>query len=174
MTKHVDHLLAAYVEQQLDVTRARAVYQHIQECAACRSRLARHEMLVRDIRASIQSRATSSPAQIGRWWSSIKMASTSAVRRQTFPVLIPVAMILLVVLFPVTVGLTSLLPWQPANPALVLTSTAVEGAPLVHTALAIALIPQPESRLVDRPLVGTPAPQTSIPLAPAPLAPSEP
>jgi len=174
MTKHVDRLLAAYVEQQLDSRRAREVYLHTQECPECFDRLLKHEQVSRELRRMAQSGPTLPAGQVDRWYLAIRSASTSATSYSRRPVWLPVMISLIIALVPVTLELAGVSDWHPVAATLTLTTTLVEPEQTGNMPLFAVGVPRPISDRAATNLVATPPPRVALPLAPAQLAPSQP
>jgi hypothetical protein len=71
MSKHVYHLLTAYVHQQLSGAQRVYVARHVQRCAPCREALAREERLARDLQSTMPLIGQPAQGRLGRLWPTI-------------------------------------------------------------------------------------------------------
>jgi anti-sigma factor RsiW len=104
MTKHVTHLLAPYVEDQLGRRRARRVRQHVAACPACYEELARHERLAADLRLTLgQSTHAVQPQRPAAWLTG--SARPTPARNYLLPTaLIPIVLSLALLIIPLLSG----------------------------------------------------------------------
>lgn len=71
MSKHVHHLLTAYVHRQLSSDQRNQVASHVQRCTECRAALDREQMLVRDIAVYMPQIGRNRRGQLARLWPAI-------------------------------------------------------------------------------------------------------
>ncbi len=105
MTKHVDHLLVAYVAGQVTPRQAAKVNLHTAVCPACREELAQHQQIAADLRLTLGQNPFPREADIQRWWLSIDLTPAAAVNRPSLPNVLPVLLSLALVLVFVVTGL---------------------------------------------------------------------
>jgi anti-sigma factor RsiW len=179
MTRHVTHLLAAYVEGQLRPRRAAAVHRHVAACPACREKLARHERVAYNLRLALGQNPAPRQSQLRQWWSVISLTPALPARGRAIPALLPIALCLILLVVPLAagIGLTS-----PPGAAPLPQSTAL--SPELETTLeppAIAFVAEvsmasTSAASVQHPAaVATPGlpgtPLLATPVPPAPTAP---
>ncbi|MBN1311263.1 MAG: hypothetical protein JXB30_07575 [Anaerolineae bacterium] len=176
MSRHVDHLLAAYVEQQLRPKQAAYVYRHVIECPACRAKLAQHERLAGELRMSLGQWPMLRPGQVQQLWLAASTVTIPPANRQSMAALLPLLLSLLLLLMPFTTGFSGMIP----NTALAVTAShspgeiAAQALPDMPSARNIS---PPESRQAKLTLEATPPPsetETPLPAKPVPLAPANP
>jgi anti-sigma factor RsiW len=174
MSKHVAHLLAAYVERQLRPEQAAYVYQHVTECPSCRARLAYHENLVDDLRLRLGQWPVLRPERVTQLWLAAGSPATIPTSRMNTFAVLPLLLGLLLVLVPLTTGFTTIVP----SPALAVTAFHSPGEVVAQALLdgpRAGANPLPDSQQDQVRQAATPAiPETPIPAAPAPLAPTDP
>lgn len=173
MSRHVDHLLAAYVERQLRPEQAARVYQHVLECSGCWDKLIRHERLTDELRI-IGQWPTLRPAQIRHMWLAASAVPIAPMHKQSAGILLPLLLSLLLLLMPFTAGVNNMMP----STALAATASHSPGETTAQTSpglLSVRGIPLPNSQNNHLMLAATP-PVSGMPLAiePVPLAPSRP
>jgi anti-sigma factor RsiW len=171
MIRHVNRLLAAYVDGQLSSDDASVVYHHLRSCRRCRARLAGYEQMSIDLRVTLNAQLPAHPADVRRWWQAISRARMQPARPSRLLMLAPALMVTVVLGLPLITSLSSL-SIQPA--------TASRSADATHMSTQLAanepvagLIPQPQQQDQSTAIVATAAPQENVvTAAPAPLAPS--
>ncbi len=67
MTRHIDHLLPGFINQQLPPDRTAYVKQHLAECARCRTSYETYENLQQDIRFSLEFAPVLSRGSVDLW-----------------------------------------------------------------------------------------------------------
>ncbi|GAB4481213.1 MAG: hypothetical protein Kow00124_28730 [Anaerolineae bacterium] len=169
MNRHVDHLLAAYVDGRLTPRRAARVRQHLIACPRCLDRAARLERLQADLRLTVRSGPPLTARQVTAWWEAV-CGGLQRPRPLGRVILLPVTLSLLVLLLPLAIG--------PAVPA----AAAASLSPAVDLALApagSAAVEQASATpapLVETPPISTsaapPAADVLLIALPAPLAPA--
>jgi len=174
MSKHVDHLLAAYVEQQLQSKQAAYVYRHVIECPGCRSKLARHERLTGELRTSLGQWPALRPGRVQQLWLAASTPTITPTNRQNTTALLPLLLSLLLLLVPFTTGFSGMIP----STALVATASHSPGrvaAQALPDMPRAEILPPPESRQASLTLEATPPmSETPLPAKPVPLAPANP
>jgi anti-sigma factor RsiW len=173
MTKHVDHLLIAYVEGQLRPRRAVIVRQHVAACPACREKLARYERLSADLRLALGQTPAPREAQIGQWWQIITARLASPVRGHVTPILRPVVLSLLLLAAPLAAGVAYLPASRTPQPVGTYLApgadTTLDPPSIVSeagdTSQAVAFAPS-ATPVATSALSGTPLPAAPVPLAP--------
>lgn len=174
MSKHVDRLLAAYVERQLRQEQAAQVYRHVMECPDCWAKLARHERLTDELRMGLGQWPALRPSQVRQLWLATSAASIMPAHRQGIGVLFPLLLSLLLLLAPLTTGIGSMM----SSTALAATAsrspgeTTLQALPDLPGAGAIPLPDKGHAHLApaSTPTIGG----VPLPIEPAPLAPSTP
>jgi anti-sigma factor RsiW len=141
--KHVAHLLAAYLENQLSQRRMQQVRRHVAGCPACRARLSQHEQLVGDLRLTLAAGLNPRPAATALWWQAVqkkRFAPRSFLSRSASFVL-PALIAALIILAPFTASLNNssalVLP-DPQAPTPVASLFLDEAATQADTALPAA------------------------------------
>src|SRR5512143_3991966 len=71
MRKHVQHLLTAYVHQQLSPALAAQVASHVRQCSECRAALDQESRLAHELARYVQQIGRPRPGQLSRLWPSI-------------------------------------------------------------------------------------------------------
>src|SRR5437016_9953530 len=71
MSKHIEHLLTAYVHRQLPRKERERVMLHVQLCANCRAALDREELLARDVARLMPLIGQPRRGQLARLWPAI-------------------------------------------------------------------------------------------------------
>jgi anti-sigma factor RsiW len=174
MSKHVEHLLAAYVEQQLQPKQAAYVYRHVIECPGCRSALARHERLASELRMSLGQWPALRPGRVQQLWLAASTPTITPANRQNTTALLPLLLSLVLLLVPFTTGFSGMIP----STALVATASHSPGkaaAQALPNMPKVETIPPPESQQASLTLEATPPiVETPLPARPVPLAPSNP
>lgn len=174
MSKHVDHLLAAYVEQQLKPERAARVYQHAVRCPRCWARLARHERLADELRLSLGQWPGLQPGRARQLWLATSAAALAPTNRQNTSILFPLVLGLLLLLVPFTTGFSSML----SSTALAATASHSPGeysAQVWPDLASTSVLPLPDVQQASLTVAATPTViETSLPIEPVPLAPSTP
>ncbi len=167
MSRHVDHLLAAYVDGRLTPRRAALVRQHLIACPRCLARAADLERIQADLRLTVRGGPPLTTRQTAAWWEAV---NTSLQRPRSLgrAVLLPTALSVVLLFVPL------LIPGTPA-------AAAASPSPVVDLALAPAgwtlmagasATPGP---LVETPPISTsvaPPTNTTLLALPAPLAPA--
>jgi anti-sigma factor RsiW len=104
MTKHVSHLLAPYVEDQLGRRRARRVRQHVAACSSCYEELARHERLAADLRLTLGQSSHAFQQQRPAAWLAGSARLTLARNHLLPTALIPIVLSLALLVIPLLSG----------------------------------------------------------------------
>lgn len=171
MTRHVDRLLAAYVEGQLAPLDASRVYQHLMTCQACRVRLTAYEQMEIELRRALNTQISAGPAEVSRWWKNIATPRSRPAHSPLFMVIAPALLAIVIVGLPLMTTLPGR-ALQHANANQSVESTQAN-PPLAARQPVAGLIPQPEMQNQTTAVVATAAPQdNAATAAPAPLAPS--
>jgi hypothetical protein len=89
-TQHIDHLIGAYVEDQLSRRETILFRGHIARCDRCRAMLARHEQLSDDLRLSMKHFPPIGAEQIDSMWAAIRQQRQPIRLSAITPKLIPV------------------------------------------------------------------------------------
>lgn len=71
MSKHVDHLLIAYVHRQLPRAQRNLVASHLKRCPECRAMYAREQELARDMTSFLPQIGQARRGQLARLWPAI-------------------------------------------------------------------------------------------------------
>lgn len=109
--KHVDHLLAPFVDGTLSEAEKAAVRGHAAVCARCRDRLARRESVAADLRLVLGQNPVPRERQIDDWWREIMVRQMQAAvasaprpsaRASTFAAMLPALLTALVLILPVS------------------------------------------------------------------------
>lgn len=171
MSRHVDHLLAAYVDGQLTNRDTARVYNHLRGCQPCRDRLTTYERLSDDLKLVLNDRPQASRGDVDRWWAGIAAARVQPSRPSRVLVFAPALLVVVVLGLPLVTALTSLSPRSARTSAFVENMTA--SVPPGTDLPVAGLIPQPGRFDRTTTVVATAAPQeNAATAAPAPLAPS--
>lgn len=180
MSRHVDRLLTAYVEAQLDGPQMMRVHQHIAECDGCRAALADRERIVGDLRLALSYGSVPRQAQIDRWWDAI--IAGSPIDRQTeqrswMPsALVPVLLTMLLLILPFTMGLKQGHS-QAAGLGMTAVSPHVDATNIAPTQITQTQEPAhwaahfTDSTMMPGGQASPSAPATPAAVVPAPLAP---
>ncbi len=104
MTGHVDDLIAAYVEGQLSSKQVALVRQHVAACQSCREKLALHERLSADLRLILGQALVPPSNRVMLWWRVVNKPISPPVLRPLSSLLWPVALTLLALVMPLTIG----------------------------------------------------------------------
>jgi anti-sigma factor RsiW len=171
MTRHVERLLAAYVDGQLAPQDASRVYQHLMTCRTCRVRLSAHEHMAAELKLALNTQITAQPADVSRWWKDITKPRVQPTHSTLFLIIAPALLAILIVGLPLMTTLPGrAMPPASANQFVDSTQT---NPPLVARQPVAGLIPQPELQNQTTAVVATAAPQDiAATAAPVPLAPS--
>ncbi len=174
MNKHVDHLLAAYVERQLRPEQAARVYRHVMECPGCWAKLARHERLAGELRLSLAQWPALRSYQVRQLWLAASDVSITPIHKQNTGILLPLLLSLLLLLVPFTTGFSSML----SSTALAITASHSSGettAQALPDLPGVRVAPLPGAQHTHLMVAATPAVNgTPLPIEPVPLAPSTP
>lgn len=174
MSKHVDHLLAAYVEQQLRPEQAARVYQHVLECPRCWAKLARHERLADELRLSLGQWPVLRPNRVRQLWLATSAGPITLTHRQNTGMLLPLVLSLLLLLVPFTTGFSSMMPSTALAATASHSPSEIIGQALPDPPGA-GVIPLPGAQRTSTTLAATPAvSEAPLPIEPVPLAPSTP
>ncbi len=177
MSKHVRHLLAAYLEGQLTPHCAERVRQHIYSCPACYKKLARLEHVAADLQLVLGRNPVPRASQMEQWWMAIKsMPFLPAPRRVTSNILLPVVLSLLLLFLPLAAGVNGMA--VGAAPTLRGTSAMpgvdVLAQPLPRTQAGVATDHSAITKTHPATVSATPIPVSSMPAVPIPPAPAVP
>lgn len=174
MSKHVDRLLAAYVERQLRPEQAAQVYRHVMECPSCWARLVRHERLADELRLSLSQWPVLRPNQVRQLWLVTSAGPIISTHRQSTSVLFPLLLSLLLLLAPFATGFSGMM----SSPALAATAShlpAETSGQVLPDLPGTWVIPLPGTQHTNMTLAATPAiGDAPLPIEPVPLAPSTP
>lgn len=105
MSKHVDNLMAAYIEGGLPPARASQVYTHLSGCLRCRVRLSRFEQIGLRLTNTLRSEPVASPTEVREWWAVISSGAPAHMQRREYQVLASLALTLVLVLVPTVAAL---------------------------------------------------------------------
>lgn len=167
MRKHVAHLLIAYVEGQLSPRRAAFINRHVASCPYCREKLAAHERLATDLRLALGQGPTLHRTQIQQWWFAINVRPVASARKPLALTFLPVALSLLLLLIPLTIGRSSATVNPIPTPAVSSVASPVTDVTLGPVSGTGTTLTQP----VSTPSAG---PDMTIPAVPVPSAPPSP
>lgn len=81
VTQHVTHLLSRYASGQLHTVQRTRVANHVRTCAACRSALAREELIAADLRREMPRVGQVHSGQLSGVWASV-WGEVSPMRRR--------------------------------------------------------------------------------------------
>ena len=170
MSRHVNHLLAAYVDGQLSAAQAARVFNHLRTCQACRDRLSVYDHLADDLRLSLGSWPQASRNDVNRWWDRIAQARVHRQEPRRVRTFAPALVLILALGLPLAAGLIGFAP-RPAQ-AHDFAEETTASAPAASY-LVVGLAPQPEPADHTSTVIATAAPQeNAATAAPAPLAPA--
>lgn len=170
MSRHVKHLLAAYIDGQLSTSQAAQVVNHLSVCQSCRDRLSVYDHLSDDLRLFLGRRPQASRNDINRWWDHISAARASRERPAHMRTFAPAVALVLALGLTLAAGLFGITP-RPAQAHDFAEDTTASAAPASY--LAVGLAPQPEHADHTSTVIATAAPQDyAATAAPAPRAPS--
>lgn len=170
MSRHVDHLLAAYIGGQLSAAQTARVVSHLRACQTCRDRLDVYDRLSGDLRLFLGSRPQASRNDINGWWDRIAQARVSRQTPAHVRALAPAFVLIVALGLPLVAGLTGITP-RPAQVRDYVEDTTASAPATSY--LAVGLAPQPQPADHTSTVIATSAPQdNAVTPAPVPLAPS--
>ncbi|MBN1426893.1 MAG: zf-HC2 domain-containing protein [Anaerolineae bacterium] len=174
MSKHVNHLLAAYVEKQLSPEQAVRVYQHVIECSDCRARLAQHEQLAGDLQTLLGQGPSLRPGQVQQLWLATGTGTITPISRQNTVAWLPLLLSLLLLIVPFTAGFSEMIP----GTALAVTAShspgKVAAQPLPDIPRAGTVVWSDTDQAHATVMVTLAMSETLFPVTPVPLAPVNP
>jgi anti-sigma factor RsiW len=174
LSRHIDHLLAAYVERQLKPEQAARVYQHSRQCPRCWARLAHHERLADELRLSLGQWPSLHPNRVRQLWLATSAAPFAPPHRHNTSLLLPIMISLVLLVTPLTTGVSSMM----SSSALAATASHAPGEVAAQAWPVLAstsIFPLPDAEQVSLTVAATPAvDETPLPIEPVPLAPSTP
>lgn len=178
MNKHIDHLIADYLDGRLSPRQAAAIRHHLTGCPACAAELARQERLRADLRLVLGHSTAPNRQEIEQWWGQISHKTRRPTRYLAASMAIPMLVSLLVIIFPIAAGLGSIPVSHAAQES---SSTAalpyanipdvqgvqIDGTSVIRQAAPPVTVAQP----IATPALNEDAYLAASPVPPAPAAP---